>query len=182
MNLRLLSFLGVLGIIGVTSIGATSAHAQRQPFLNAIDTLLPKLRTCTKNIAEGHGKLCRAHYSDHAHEAAFEGHAIQVKVEYEPVAIGGILTVQADLLPLFNGVGVQARPVSTKSVTQAVDKLSPQETEEILSHLIEDLTKDYNKGFAVATMTEVKPNGSIISSTMYQMNSMVPRKLGANGW
>ena len=71
-------------------------------------------------------------------------HTLNVKVNYDPRPVGGILTVRVSMTPSFRGIGVSTRPTTSRSIALAVDELS----EETVKSLVDELTTEIKTEFS----------------------------------
>jgi hypothetical protein len=70
-------------------------------------------------------------------------HKLNVKVQYDPRPVGGILTVRVSMTPTFRGIGVSTRPATSRSMALAVDEF----TQEAVNKLVEELTEEIKAEF-----------------------------------
>ncbi|GEM_PF-6155417 len=149
--------------------GSSSQNAG-SAFRPAFDTILPKIRHCAQQIIEEHDKHCNASTLTGLAQHILEEHAIHVFVKYEPQPIGGILTVRADLIPAYQGIGSSTRALASKEITQAVEDLTSEQIEEISKMLVTQLGEDYSKGSIYKNNMEKTPNGAIVVNMDYRLS------------
>jgi hypothetical protein len=164
---RTLLFLAFLFSLSAPAYGQRSARTE---VLAALDTVLPKLKACTKQVAEGHGKWCKQSTPASISNKIVEDHSIRITVKFEPRPIGGILSVTADLIPAFSGIGVPVRTLDSRSVTAAVDALIPDEVEMISRELVDDLSKSYAFGALAKTEMKTEENGMVVIHSEYHFS------------
>jgi hypothetical protein len=70
---------------------------------------------------------------------------VDVQVRYEARPIGGILTVQVQLIPQFSGVGISNRPIASRTKIVAVDELKADMVKQIMASLSADVANDMTK-------------------------------------
>jgi hypothetical protein len=68
---------------------------------------------------------------------------LNVVINYDGQAIGGILTVKVDLVPVFSGVGVSNRPLASKTFVAAVDQLENTSINDIVTDLSKQIANDF---------------------------------------
>ena len=136
----------------------------------SFDTLRPKLRKCSQEIIAGHNRFCAASTLAGLSQHLLEEHAVRIYMQYDPRPIGGILTVRADLVPAFAGIGESARPIKTETVTQAVENMTEEQVEGIAQSLIGMLGEEYTKGSVYKTKVTTSPAGTVMVSTDYRMS------------
>jgi hypothetical protein len=73
-----------------------------------------------------------------------EQHLLNVTVHYDARPVGGILTIRADLVPAFSGIGCACRPTVSKVFSQAVDNLD----DETIAATIKLLTAQVGQQYA----------------------------------
>lgn len=134
-----------------------------------LDTILPKLRQCTQDVANGHDKWCKQSTPASIGNKITEDHMLRISVKYERRPLGGILSVTADLMPAFVGVGLQARPIDSKSASVAVDALEPEQVEEISRELVLELSKGYAYGKLMKTITTAA-NEAVSVASIYNFS------------
>ena len=154
----------------VLSIPAYGQRSARAEVLAALDTVLPKLKACTKQVAEGHGKWCKQSTPASISNKIIEDHSVRITVKFEPRPIGGILSVTADLIPAFSGIGVPVRVLDSRSVTAAVDALIPDEVEIVSRELVDDLSKSYAFGALAKTEMKTEENGMVLILSEYHFS------------
>jgi hypothetical protein len=136
----------------------------------AFDTILPKIRKCAQQIIEEHDKNCNASTLTGLAAHIVEEHAIHVFVRFEPQPMGGILTVRADLVAAYQGVGTATRPIASRETTQAVEGISSEEIEEISRMLVAQLGDDYSKGSIYKQKMDKNPDGSVVVNMDYKLS------------
>ncbi|HET6512382.1 MAG TPA: hypothetical protein VFH43_09325 [Candidatus Kapabacteria bacterium] len=77
-------------------------------------------------------------------QSLIDEHTLNVKVNYDPRPVGGILTVRVSMTPSFRGIGVSTRPTTSRSIALAVDELS----EETVKTLVDELTTEIKTEFS----------------------------------
>ncbi len=107
----------------------------------ALKAVTSSVVTSMSDIVSGNGKQFVTDLSSN-HNSIAQSTNVKVSVNYEARPIGGILSVTVDLVPLFSGVGVANRPLASKSITQAVDEVTPKSITLIVAALSADLQKD----------------------------------------
>ncbi len=73
-------------------------------------------------------------------------HAVRVRVNYEARPIGGVLTVCVELVPQFSGVGVSNRPVASKTMMTAVDRVDAATVDALVATLSNELNDQIQHG------------------------------------
>lgn len=154
----------VLIVLALLSV-APAAQAQ-----TSLDSALAKLKACTRQIADGHGVWCKQSTPTSITNKIVEDHSIRITVRYEPRPIGGIVTVTADLIPAFSGIGVQSRPIDSKSTAAAVDALNPDEIDAISKELVADLSRGYAFGSLARTNKLAQKDGIVVIESEYHFS------------
>lgn len=160
----------LLSLFFVTNAPTLAQRSGRAELLAALDTVLPKLKKCTQEVADGHLKWCKQSTPASVSNRIIEDHSIRISVKFEPRPIGGILSVTADLIPAFTGVGVPARPLDSRTVTAAVDALIPDEVDVISRELVTDLSKSYAFGALAKKETKTDDNGVVMVLSEYHFS------------
>lgn len=88
-------------------------------------------------------------------------HKLNVKVQFDPRPVGGILTVRVSMTPTFRGIGVSTRPATSRSVAFAVDEFSQEIVDKMVTELTEEITAEFKQmqePTAAKTATEAQVN------------------------
>ena len=136
----------------------------------SFDTIAPKIRKCSQELISGHNRFCNASTLTGLASHLLEQHAVHVYVKFDKQPIGGILTVQADLVHAFSGIGETPRAIISKFFSQAVEELTEDQVQEIAKMLISQLGEEYSKGSILNTQTAKKEDGTIEINTLYKMS------------
>ena len=150
--------------------GSAATPQSPWPLKQAFDTILPKIKKCAQQIIEEHDKNCNASTLTGLAQNIVEEHAVHIFVKYEPQAMGGILTVRADLVPAYQGVGSATRPIASRITTEAVDGLTSDQIEDISQMLVEQLGEDYSKGSIYKKNMTKDANGSVVVNMDYRLS------------
>jgi len=168
--LLLLTVLFVSSNAFAQSAAAQSVAITATSLRPAFDTILPKIRKCAQQIIEEHDKNCNASTLTGLATHIVEEHAIHIFVQFEPQPIGGILTVRADLVPAYQGVGTATRPIASRITTQAVEDVSSDQIEEISQMLVAQLGEDFSKGAVYKKNVEKNSNGTVVVNMDYKLS------------
>ena len=108
---------------------------------NSISVPLAAVQTSAKSSA---GTADASAASANANPVSLlDEHKLNVKVQYDPRPVGGILTVRVSMTPTFRGIGVSTRPATSRSMALAVDEF----TQEAVNKLVEELTQEIKAEF-----------------------------------
>jgi hypothetical protein len=64
---------------------------------------------------------------------------VVINILFDPQPIGGILSIRADLIPLYSGIGIGNRPIATESFASAVETLDSVYTQSQIVFLVRRL-------------------------------------------
>jgi hypothetical protein len=92
-------------------------------------------------ILNGSAKVCAVALKSNAHSILSQNR-IEVKVQYDPRPIGGILNIRLELMPIFSGIGITNRPIAVKVDAEAIDNLTEDQLSTIIDHLSQKLAAE----------------------------------------
>ena len=72
-----------------------------------------------------------------------EQRTMNVRIDFEKRPVGGILTVRAELVPNFCGIGAASRCIAYREHSEALDNLEPEHIGAVVADLCAELGNDY---------------------------------------
>lgn len=126
--------------VAAIKAGATTpVSIERTVRVNLASSENPAVNTASDNLPSGSVNAV----ASASQVSLLDEHKLNVKVQFDPRPVGGILTVRVSMTPTFRGIGVSTRPATSRSVAFAVDEFSQETVDKMVNELTEEITAEF---------------------------------------
>jgi hypothetical protein len=125
-----------LDSINIAPEAITGGIQEANSFLAAFDKAVERNKEFNHQIEQGR-VFC--FHSATMPSSLLGATSLSVTISYDKQPIGGVLSIRADLIPLYSGVGVSSRPIVTETYASAVDGFSKAQVRAVVGELVEKI-------------------------------------------